>query len=49
MGSSIPHIKLLAWFILSAAPLVAADSETAIEGEYIVVLKNEASDHDGKS
>ena len=30
------------------APLYAADSPTAIDGEYVVVLKEELSDSDGK-
>ena len=30
------------------APLLAADSPTAVEGEYIVVLKEELADQDGE-
>jgi hypothetical protein len=32
----------------TAAPLLAEHSETAIEGEYIVVFKNEIGEDEGK-
>lgn len=35
-------------FSLPTAPLFAADSPTAIEGEYLVVFKNEVGDDVGK-
>lgn len=39
---------LILYHLNLAAPLYGFDSETAIEGEYIVVFKNEIGDHIGK-
>lgn len=38
---------LLSFSNVNLAPLLASDSKTAIEGEYLVVFKKVTSDNDG--